>query len=289
MNADALGILQSWSAPLGLDLALGLTALVYARGWLRLRSAFPGLISLARLAAFFSGIAFVWVAIGSPLNAFDDVSLTVHMAQHLLLMAIAPPLILLGAPALPLLHGLPGWLARGVVGPCLRWGPVKRLGRFVTRAAIAWLVAALALIVWHIPVVFELALRLQWLHEVEHGCFFGAGLVFWWPVVQPWPSRLRWPRWTMIPYLLFADIQNTALSAFLIFSERVLYPTYAAVPRLWGISVLDDQAAAGAIMWVPGSVIFLVPVAVLSIRLLDASRTRSATGKKVNYEAVKVE
>jgi cytochrome c oxidase assembly factor CtaG len=72
---------------------------------------------------------------------------------------------------------------------------------------------------------------------------------------------------------LLADIQNTALSALLIFSERVLYPTYAAVPRLWGISVLDDQAAAGAIMWVPGSVIFLVPVAVIAIRLLDSPRT----------------
>jgi cytochrome c oxidase assembly factor CtaG len=84
----------------------------------------------------------------------------------------------------------------------------------------------------------------------------------------------------MIPYLLFADIQNTALSAFLIFSERVLYPTYAAVPRLWGITVLDDQAAAGAIMWVPGSVIFLVPVAMIAIRLLDPARTRSTRGKK---------
>jgi cytochrome c oxidase assembly factor CtaG len=108
-------------------------------------------------------------------------------------------------------------------------------------------------------------------------------------VVQPWPSRLRWPRWTMIPYLLFADIQNTVLSAFLIFSERVLYPTYATVPRLWGISVLDDQAAAGAIMWVPGSVIFLVPVAVLSIRLLDSARTRSPTANDVKYKVVKVE
>ena len=80
----------------------------------------------------------------------------------------------------------------------------------------------------------------------------------------------------MIPYLLFADIQNTALSAFLVFSERVLYPTYAAVPRLWGITALDDQAAAGAIMWVPGSVIFLLPVAVIAIRLLDPARTRSS-------------
>jgi cytochrome c oxidase assembly factor CtaG len=96
-------------------------------------------------------------------------------------------------------------------------------------------------------------------------------------------------RWTMIPYLLFADIQNTALSAFLIFSERVLYPTYATVPRLWGISVLDDQAAAGAIMWVPGSVIFLLPVAVLAIRLLNAPPIRSAASKKANYAAVEVE
>src|SRR4030095_7976496 len=93
----------------------------------------------------------------------------------------------------------------------------------------------------------------------------------------------------MIPYLLFADIQNTALTAFLIFSERVLYPTYAAVPRLWGISVLDDQAAAGAIMWVPGSVIFLIPVTVLAIRLLDSPRTRSVTTNKVSYASGKCE
>ncbi len=268
MNADALGILQSWTAPLGLDLALGLTALVYVRGWIRLRSAFPGLISLRRLAAFFSGIAFVWVAIGSPLNAFDDVSLTVHMAQHLLLMAIAPPLILLGAPALPLLHGLPGWLARGVVGPLLRWGPVKRLGRFVTRVAIAWLVAALALIVWHIPVVFELALRLQWLHEIEHGCFFGAGLVFWWLVVQPWPSAAAAPRWIIPLYLFCATLPCDALSGFLVFCDRVLYSSYLSAPRAFRISPLQDQECAAALMWVCTTIIFLVPAVVITIRFL---------------------
>ena len=90
----------------------------------------------------------------------------------------------------------------------------------------------------------------------------------------------------MIPYLLLADIQNTALAALLIFSERVLYPSYAAVPRLWGISALDDQAAAGAIMWVPGSVIFLVPVGVLVIRWLDSPRTHSARAYKANDKAV---
>src|SRR5277367_6094532 len=127
----------------------------YAFGWFRLRSAFPGLISSRRLAAFFSGIICVWGAIGSPLNAFDDLSLTVHMVQHLLLMAVAPPLILLGAPALPLLHGLPGWIARGIVAPLLRWRPVKWLGHFATHRPVAWLVAALALIAWHSPSAFE--------------------------------------------------------------------------------------------------------------------------------------
>jgi cytochrome c oxidase assembly factor CtaG len=120
---------------------------------------------------------------------------------------------------------------------------------------------------------------------VQHLCFLGTALLFWWPVIQPWPSRLRWPRWAMIPYLLIADVQNTALSAFLIFSERVLYPTYAVLPRLWGISVMDDQAAAGAIMWVPGSVIFLVPMVVIAVRMLDVSLTRPARLKQASYEA----
>jgi hypothetical protein len=131
-------------------------------------------------------------------------------------------------------------------------------------------------IAWHVPNFYELALRSAGWHEVQHGCFLGTGLLFWWPVIQPWPSRPRWPRWTMILYLLLADLQNTALSALLIFSERILYPTYATVPRLWNLSVLDDQAAAGVLMWVPGSVIFLVPVGVLVMRFLDAPRIRRA-------------
>jgi putative membrane protein len=159
MNADAQAIPQSWSAPLGVDLALCVTALVYARGWFRLRSVFPNLIPPWRLAAFFAGIFFVWVAVGSPLNAFDDALLTIHMLQHLLLMSIAPPLILLGAPQLPFLHGIPQPFARSVVSPILRRSPVKRLGRLVASPAFCWLAAALALIGWHVPIVFELALR----------------------------------------------------------------------------------------------------------------------------------
>jgi cytochrome c oxidase assembly factor CtaG len=121
----------------------------------------------------------------------------------------------------------------------------------------------LATWLWHWPVAFELALRSPGWHVVEHASFFAAGLAFWWPVVEPWPSRSRWPRWAMIPCLLLADLQNTALAALLVFSDRVLYPSYARFD-----SPLEDQAAAGVLMWVPMSLAYLVPAAVLAARLL---------------------
>src|ERR1700730_8389639 len=124
MTSNAQAILESWSAPIGVNVSLCLTGLIYTRGWLHLHKTFPNLISAWRLAAYFAGIFSLWIAIGSPLEAFDDVSLSVHMVQHLWLMAVAPPLILLGAPALLLLHGLPR-IIRGAVGQFLRWCAVQ--------------------------------------------------------------------------------------------------------------------------------------------------------------------
>ena len=268
MNADAHAILQSWSNLLGLDLALCLTALVYARGWFHLRSAFPNLLSPWRLAAFFAGIISIWIAIGSPLNAFDDVSLTVHMLQHLLLMSLAPPLILVGAPQLPLLHGLPQPLARGVVSPILRWAPVKRLGDLIANPAFGWFAAAAALIGWHVPAIFALALRWNWLHELEHASFLGAGLLFWWPVIQPWPSVARWPRWSIPLYLFCATLPCDALSAFLVFCDRVVYSPYLSAPRVFAWSALEDQQCAAALMWVSVTILLLVPAVMVTIQIL---------------------
>ncbi len=269
MTTDAQAVLQSWSAPLGVDLVLCLTVVVYVRGWFRLYVAFPNLISIGRLAAFLSGIASVWISIGSPLEAFDDISLTVHMVQHLLLMATAPPLILLGAPALPLLQGIPQSMARDVVGPFLRWGWVKSFGRLVTNPAICWLAATLALIGWHVPAVFELALRLDWLHKLEHASFFGAGLLFWWPVVQPWPSTARWPRWSIPLYLFCATLPCDALSGFLAFCDRVVYRSYLSTPQLSSLSPLQDQECAAALMWVSVTVMLLIPAVLVTMEILS--------------------
>lgn len=273
MNVDVRAVLQAWSSPVGADLALCVGALIYARGWLRLRSAFPSLIPVWRLAAFLTGIIFVWIAIGSPLSALDDLSLTVHMIQHLLLMSVAPPLILLGAPQLPLLHGLPQPLARNIVSPVLRSGPVKWLGHIVANPAFCWLAATFGLIAWHVPAIFELALRWDWLHELEHASFLTAGLLFWWPVIQPWPSVARWPRWSIPLYLFAATLPCDALSAFLAFCNRVVYSSYLTAPRLFAWSPLDDQQCASALMWVSVTIILLVPAVMVTLCILAPQGT----------------
>jgi hypothetical protein len=124
---------------------------------------------------------------------------------------------------------------------------------------------------WHLPAFYDLALRSNDWHYLQHVCFLAAGLVFWYPIVRPYPSRPRWSPWLLLPVLLVADLSNTALAALLTFSDRVLYPYYAEVPRIGAHSVLDDQAVAGVIMWVPGSVAFLVPLFAIGVRLLSSS------------------
>jgi len=273
MNSVTQVILQSWSAPVGVDASLCVVALLYARGWHRLRIVANRQFPAWRLAAFFAGVVTVWIAIGSRLEALDDVSLTVHMMQHLLLAAIAPPLILLGAPELPLLRGLPQSLGRGVVSPFLRLPFTRRFAHLVSNPAICLLVATLALIGWHIPAVFELALRLDWLHKLEHASFLGAGLMFWWPVVQPWPSTPRWPEWAMPLYLFAATLPCDALSAFLTFCERVVYPSYISAPRVFTLSPLEDQERAAALMWVAVTVIFLIPAVLVTLKILSPGKS----------------
>jgi cytochrome c oxidase assembly factor CtaG len=197
------------------------------------------------------------------------------MLQHLLLMTIAPALILLGAPALPLLQGLPQLIARSVVGPVLRLSFLKSIGHFVTNPAICWVAAALALMAWHVPAVFELALRWDWLHEIEHASFLGIGLLFWWPVIQPWPSNPRWPRWSIPLYLFCATLPCDALSAFLVFCDRVVYSSYLSAPRVFNISPLQDQEFAAALMWTCVTIIFLVPAAGITIGILSPQGTHS--------------
>jgi cytochrome c oxidase assembly factor CtaG/ferredoxin len=222
------------------------------------------------VVAFHGGLAAIYLALASPIEPFAALLLQVHMVQHLLLMMVAPPLLWLGAPLFPMLRGLPRsvrvfWVAPLLSSPFLRrlFGrlthPLAALPIFI---AVTWL--------WHIPPAYDLAVRSSEWHYVQHVCFLGAALLFWYPVVRPYPSRPRWSPWLLFPYLIVADLSNTILSVLFTFSNHVLYPYYAEVPRLGGISVLEDQSAAGVLMWVPGSVAFLLPLFGICIRLLSS-------------------
>jgi putative membrane protein len=266
-----------WDVPWLVTAELALTALIYAAGWLRIRRTRPALFPAWRLGCFLGGLVFLFIAVASPLDTFSESLLFMHMAQHYVLMSVAPPLIVLGAPVVPMLRGLPRGVIRGPLGPLFRSGLLPALGRFLTRPRVAWLAMNAAYVGWHIPRAYEFALASENWHNFEHACFFFTNLLFWWPLIRPWPSRAAQSRWMLIPYLLLADIVNTAVSAFLCFSGRLLYPSYGLVPRPFGLSALNDQVAAGAFMWVFGSMIYLIPAVVLVVQLLSADvRPRSA-------------
>jgi cytochrome c oxidase assembly factor CtaG/ferredoxin len=269
MDPVAAAVLASWSLDLktvGLLLAV---AALYLRGWLHLRAELPRKYTAGRLAAFAGGLVVVLLALVSPVDAFGNMLLSAHMIQHLLLIMVAPPLLLLGQPVLPLLRGLPRWIFKDALGPFLRWRELKKVGGAIVHPIVSWFTFAIVIIVWHLPRFYELALHSQAWHQGEHACFFWSAMAFWWPVIGVWPTHPIRPRWAMIPYLLLADLVNTGLSAVLSFSDHVLYASYQLAPRLWGISALGDQTAAGAIMWVPGSIAFLLPAVMLGMRALD--------------------
>jgi putative membrane protein len=287
-GTGGLGVASS-QIPAALLPTLILTALVYLRGWFRLRRLLPDITSRWWPYAFLGGLFALWAAVGSPLAAFDEALLSAHMVQHLLLTAVAAPLLLLGAPALPLLHGIPrGFVARGVAR-LLQSPPVRALGRVLGEPAVCWSVAMVVFIGWHSPSLFQLGLRSERWHAVEHASFLGSGLLFWWPVVQPWPSTARWPRWSIPLYLFFATLPCDALSAFLAFSDRVVYPVYLSAPRHFGLSVLQDQEYAGAVMWLCVTIGYVIPAAVITTQVFSPQRERSGNPGRDNLDALGVE
>src|SRR5580704_12036493 len=250
MDPVATAALASWSLDWGTLCLLLVIAALYLRGWLRLHAALPHKYTAGKLVSFAGGLFAIVLALESPVDALGALLLQAHMIQHLLLIAVAPPLLLLGQPVLPLMRGLPRWIFKDALGPFLRWRELKEVGGAIVHPIVSWFTFAIVIIVWHLPRFYELALHSQAWHQGEHACFFWSAMAFWWPVIGVWPSHPIWPRWAMIPYLLLADLVNTGLSAVLSFSDHVLYPSYQLAPRLWGISPLGDQSAAGGIMWV---------------------------------------
>ena len=263
---------------------LVLLAFIYSRGWFRLRRASPISFPPWRAAAFVAGLFSLWIALSSPLAALDHQLLTVHMMKHLLLMTVGAPLILLGAPALPLLFGLPKWfmhrslLLRGRMSPLL--------GHFLSNPVFCWLAGTAAVIAWHIPALFQLALSSDTWHIVENACFLSAGLLFWRPIVRTMPRDAKGPQWPMPLYLFLGTLPCDILSAFLTFCGRVVYPSYASTAHILNLSPLQDQECAGAMMWVCVTFAYLIPAVVITIQILSpGGAQREAQGVLYEFPA----
>jgi putative membrane protein len=216
-------------------------------------------IATWRSASLLVGLSLVWMVAASPFASWFAQSLTGHMSAHLLLMSFAPALIWLGEP----LRLLPT-RAASLFGR----EPVRHVGGLLAHPAVCWLAATGALVTWHVPAALTLGMHSEAWHAIEQVSFFLAGLLFWWPVVRPWPSATE-PGWWIVVYLFLATLPCDILSGFLVFSERVVYPVYLSTHRHSGLSALNDQQYAGALMWTVVTIVYFVVAGILSAQLLS--------------------
>jgi putative membrane protein len=260
----------SWSPDPLVVLSVGALGWAYALGWTRLRATARGsrLVPPWRAATFVVGLVTVVVALMSPVEALSSDFLSAHMGQHLLLVTVAAPLIVLGMPALPVALAMPNAWRR----KAHRLGaapPARVARRILTQPLTVWTLHVVALWAWHVPALYEAGVRSDVAHAVEHASFLGTAVLFWWVLMERSAScrRLLAPG-TDVLYVVTAGIQGAALGALLTFASAPLYQVYVERASLHGVSALNDQQLAGLIMWIPAGVVYLAAAALLFVRWL---------------------
>lgn len=229
--------------------SVAVPALVVGTGYVVCARRLPGSWPTRRTFSFLSGIGGVLIALQSGLDAYDDRLLSVHMTQHMLLLLVAPALLLGGRPVLLALRSLPperrGSVARMLIRARPLTGPAAALGVF-----------GAVVVLTHLPSFYDATLRHPRLHDLEHAFYLGAGLLMWSPLVDGDPiPRHRLTGIAKLVYLIVAMMPMALVGAYLNRHAALFYPAYGEPARALGISAVDDQAQAGAIMWVLGAVI----------------------------------
>ena len=262
----------AWSADATALVGIPLAAVLYARG-LRSLGDRRRFHATWRPAAFYAGLAAVFVALVSPLDALSSELFLAHMGQHMLLIYVAVPAIQLGAPVIPILRGVPRPVRRGFIAPALKSRPVRAALKFFFRPLIAWPLFTGTLVLWHFPFAYEAALRNEFIHTVEHLAFALGAYVWWWNVIDPTPLRASLSYLARVPFVFITIVPNFVLGAFLSFASEAWYAPYAATAPAYGFTHLEDQELGGLIMWVPGSFII---AATLLLTLRYAVRSEHA-------------
>jgi putative membrane protein len=259
----------AWSIDSFAVIGIPLVALLYARGLHSLGSR-KRFHSTWRPWAFYAGLLASAVALLSPLDHLSDELFYAHMTQHFLLMMVAAPLMLLGAPIIPMLRGVPRPVRRNFIIPVAKSPPVRTLLRLLTQPLVTWPLFVGMLFFWHVPAFFEAALGNEAVHAAEHLSFGVAGFLFWWNVVDPHPLRPNLSYLARIPYIFITVVPSFILGAFLTFSDGAWFAPYEATAPLHGLTALEDQQIGGIVMWIPGS--FIIGTALMIDLYLTARR-----------------
>lgn len=258
-HLDRLGWM-SWNFSLPILASLLVFSVVYLQGWRRMRARRRS--ACTRLShwnglSFAFGMATIFVALVSPIDALSDVLAWVHMLQHTLLMMVAAPLVAFGAPGQMALWALP---VKRNLARIFRWL------RF-SRPLLAWILYAITLWIWHLPLLYEAALADPLIHDLQHLAFFGSSFLFWRVLLEPYIGD-RFHPGTGIVYLFVSSIHAMMLGVLMALSPTVWYRPYESRAPLYGFSALEDQQLAGYIMWMPAGLTYVIVAAVLLTRLL---------------------
>jgi putative membrane protein len=252
----------------GLGIALGLALLAggYALGLGRLwrRAGVGRGMPAWRAGAYFTGVLVLAVALVA-LDARADQAFAWHMLQHLLLLVVAAPLLVLGSPLYVLAWLFPAGWRRTAARHWNAMPTVRRAGAALAHPVTVWVTATAVLWLWHVPRLYEAAVADGRLHGLEHLSFVATSAAFWWAVLQPQGRRvLGWG--AGVVYLFVTALQGSLLGALIVFARTPLYPHYAAAAVAGGRDPLADQQLAGLTMWVPGGVVYVALAAAFFVQ-----------------------
>lgn len=217
-----------------------------------------------RTALFYTGMLTLFAAINSPLHVLAERHFSAHMAQHLLVMTVGVPLVLLGAPTTPMLRGLPRMVRRNVFAPLAADPLVRGVFRFVVHPVTALVAFSVVVIAWHmLPGWYDLAASNSLVHEGQHLSFLVTSMLFWWNVIDPAPLHAPMGYLLRIVYMVAQGTVSSVLAAFITLADEPLYQFYVRATPVFKISPIDDQQLGGLLMWVPGQTIDLVVIGIL--------------------------
>ena len=258
-------ILLSWAWRPEIILTLGLAAAVHLAGrWRLKRRGVEHQTRPWRLFSYLAGLAVLWIALMSPIDVLSGQFFYMHMIQHLLLVMIAPPLLLLADPMPTMLWGLPRALRLEIGRWLVPKAAFRRVLRALTTPGLVWLYFVAALVGWHDPHLYNLTLVSDLVHDLEHLTFFGTAMLFWWHVIGAAPHiHKRLSRGVRIGYAISVVVPNALTGIAITFATEPVYTYYSTVPRPGSMTVLQDQMLGGVIMWIPGSMMYLIAGLVL--------------------------